>query len=100
MILNILQTVLVLIIFFVVKYLTYQITDVHGLPDWLNYKPFNCYICLTFWTLLGVYAAIGLIFKAYIILIVGIILAILNAIAMWIDQKNKTVNLDEYELDR
>lgn len=95
MLLNLLQIILVGALFLPVKMLTYKITDEWGLPKWLDYKPFNCYLCLTFWTLLAVYLTIGLIFNLKITLFVGIIIAVLNAIAMYIDQKNKTIKIDE-----
>lgn len=95
MVLNLLQIILVGALFLPVKMLTYKITDEWGLPKWLDYKPFNCYLCLTFWTLLAVYLTIGLIFNLKITLFVGVIIAVLNAIAMYINQKNKTIKIDE-----
>lgn len=95
MLLNLLQIILVGALFLPVKMLTYKITDEWGLPKWLDYKPFNCYLCLTFWTLLAVYLTIGLIFNLKITLFVGVIIAVLNAIAMYIDQKNKTIKIDD-----
>ena len=95
MLLNLLQIILVGALFLPVKMLTYKITDEWGLPKWLDYKPFNCSLCLTFWSLLAVYLTIGLIFNLKITLFIGIIIAVLNAIAMYIDQKNKTIKIDE-----
>lgn len=78
--------------------MTYQVTDVWGLPEWLNYKPWNCYLCLTFWTLLFIYLSVGLIFNLKITLFGGILLTVMNALAMWIDQKHKTIKIeDPYE---
>ena len=93
MLLNLLQIILVGALFLPVKMLTYKITDEWGLPKWLDYKPFNCYLCLTFWSLLAVYLTIGLIFNLKITLFIGITIAVLNAIAMYIDQKNKTIKI-------
>lgn len=93
MLLNLLQIILVGALFLPVKMLTYKITDEWGLPKWLDYKPFNCYLCLTFWSLLAVYLTIGLIFNLKITLFIGVIIAVLNAIAMYIDQKNKTIKI-------
>lgn len=87
------QFIIILIIFLIVRYGAYVITEEMGLPRWLNYKPFNCQLCLTFWSLLSLYIAIWVSFSCLIVGIGGIILAILNAIAMWIDQKNKTIKL-------
>lgn len=88
------EFILLLLIFLSVNYGAYWLTEVRGLPEWLQYKPFNCRLCLTFWSLMGIYIALGLSFSCLVILIGGCILAILNAIAMYIDQKQKTVHLD------
>lgn len=95
MFIQIAQVILILAIFILVKWLTYKITDVWGLPVWLDYKPFNCYLCLTFWTLLATYLTVGLIFNLPITLYGGIAMAVLNAIAMWVNQKNKTIKIED-----
>lgn len=89
----ILQVILVLALFIPVKWLTYNITEKWGLPEWLDYKPFSCYLCLTFWSLMAVYLTVGLVFKAYVTLGAGVLLTVLNAVAMYIDQKNKTIKI-------
>lgn len=94
---KLLEFAMILGIFLPVKYLTYWLTEVKGLPEWLNYKPWICNLCLTFWTLIAIYIAIGVSFSCYIIGIGGAIFAILNAIAMWIHQKNNTVSLEDYD---
>ena len=66
-------------------------------PQWLNYKPFNCKICLTFWTLLVLYITIGYALELKVFLYGGILFAISNAGAMLIDQKNNTINIDNYD---
>lgn len=65
-------------------------------PAWLEYKPFCCRICLTFWSLVGegVLAALG---GWWISAVAFWVLAILNAVAMKVDQKNKTISLDDYD---
>ena len=85
--------VITLVIFFSVNYGAYWLTEVRGLPDWLQYKPWICRLCLTFWSLMGVYIAIWVSFSCLVIGIAGILLAIMNALAMWIDQKNKTIKI-------
>ena len=97
---KLIEFALILGIFLPVKYLTYWLTEVKGLPEWLNYKPWICNLCLTFWSLLGIYIAIGASFSCYIIGIGGAIFAILNAIAMWVHQKNNTVSLEDYDKRR
>lgn len=90
------EILIVFIIFFVVNYLAWLITEKWGLPEWLQYKPWVCRTCLTFWTLIFIYSTILVSFSCLYIGIVGNILAILNALAMWIDQKQKTVKLEDY----
>ena len=89
----VLQILLILVIFLPIKYIAYYITEVKGLPQWLDYKPFNCKLCLTFWLLIASYLTIWLAFACLYTAIGGIILAILNALAMWIEQKNKTIKI-------
>lgn len=93
MFIQILQVILIFAMFIVIKWFAWKLTEVWGLPEWLQYKPWNCKLCLTFWSLLATYLSIGLIFNLYITLIGGIALAIMNALAMWIDQKNKTIKI-------
>lgn len=88
------QFILLFAIFFIVNYVGYWLTEVKGMPEWLMYKPFECRLCFTFWSLISVYTAILLSFGCLLYLgIGGIILAILNAIAMYINQKRKTIKL-------
>lgn len=86
----VLQIILILAVFLPIRYAAYYITEVKGLPKWLDYKPFNCKLCLTFWLLIASYLTIWLAFACLYTAIGGIILAILNALAMWIDQRNHT----------
>ena len=90
-----LQALAALIIFFVVNYGAYWLTEVKGLPAWLQYKPWVCRMCLTFWSLMAIYITLWLSFSCLYIAIYGILLAILNAIAMWIDQKDKTIKIED-----
>ena len=90
-----LQALAALIIFFVVNYGAYWITEVKGLPAWLQYKPWVCRMCLTFWSLMGIYITLWLSFSCLYIAIYGILLAILNAIAMWIDKRDKTIKIED-----
>ena len=87
------EFIFVFVIFFTVSYGAYYITEKRGLPDWLQYKPWICRLCLTFWSLVFIYSAIWLSFSCLYIGIIGNLLASMNALAMWIDQKNKTIKL-------
>ena len=92
------QLLAMLIIFIATKYMTYNITEVWGLPKWLQYKPFVCNTCLTFWSLVAIYTT--LLIMGYTWLgISGLIMAVLNAIAMYIDQKQKTESINNYHVD-
>lgn len=89
----ILQVILVLALFIPVRWLTYQITEVWGLPVWLNYRPWSCNLCLTFWSLLAVYLTVGFAFQLWITMGAGLLLTVLNAVAMYVNQKNKTIKI-------
>ena len=93
MFIEMLQVILIFALFIPIRYLAWKVTEEWGLPEWLQYKPWNCKLCFTFWSLLATYLSIGLIFNLPITLYGGIALAIMNALAMWIDQKNKTVKI-------
>lgn len=87
------QFITVFIIFIAINYFAWWFTEKNTVPEFLAYKPFECRLCLTFWSLIGIYAAIGISFKLWVVLITGVVLAILNAIAMIINQRNKTIKV-------
>lgn len=87
------EFIFVFVIFFTVNYGAYYITEKMGLPIWLQYKPFECRLCLTFWSLVFIYSAIWLSFSCLYLGIIGNLLASMNALAMWINQRNKTIKL-------
>lgn len=92
------QLLAMLVIFLATKYMTYNITEVWGLPKWLQYRPFSCNTCLTFWSLVAIYTT--MLITGYTWLgISGLIMAVLNAIAMYIDQRKKTVDVNEFTED-
>lgn len=95
------QFLLVGIIFFVVGYISWWFTekDDGHVPEFLDFKPFSCRMCLTFWSLVAVYIALGIGFKMWVVLIGGIVLAILNAIAMYVNQKQKTIKISDLNND-
>lgn len=95
MFIQILQVILILAMFILIRWFAWKVTEVWGLPEWLQYKPWNCKLCLTLWSLLFSYLTVGLIFHLPITLYGGIALAILNALAMWIDQRNKTIRIED-----
>ena len=92
MIQTIIEILLIPTLFLIITAFTYWLTEYDKIPKWLHYKPFICNKCLTFWTLLGV--GISMFLLNFIITgLALVVLGILNAIAMWIDQKNKTIKI-------
>lgn len=87
------QFVLMILAFFTIKYGAYVMTEEVGMPRWLNYQPWICDLCLTFWSLIFTYTILGLSFGWYYLMVGGIILAVLNAVAMKIHQRNNTIKL-------
>jgi len=85
------------IIFFIINYVVWYITERDKVPEFLQYKPWSCRLCATLWTLVTVYIAIGISFKLWVVLIAGLILAILNAGAMWVNQKNRTIKISDFK---
>ena len=93
------QLLTMLVIFLATKYFTFQLTEVWGLPKWLQYKPFICDTCLTFWSLVAIYTTLLIIGYQWLG-ISGLIMAVLNAIAMYINQKRKTVDVNNYHIEK
>lgn len=91
------QFILVFIIYFIIIPLAYYVTEVKQLPVWLQWKPWTCRLCLSFWSLLFSYVILGLSFGMMYFMITGIILSIFTAIAMHIDQKEKTVKIEDFD---
>lgn len=91
--------VLIIAIFMIVTWFAWWWTEGREKyrPEWLNYQPFNCIVCLTFWLLVFLYITAALIFSSWTIAITGIILASLNAIAMKVHQKHNTVSINDEE---
>ena len=92
------QLLAMLVIFIATKYLTYNITEVWHLPKWLDFKPWSCNTCLTFWSLVAIYTTMLILGYTWLG-ISGLILAVLNAIAMWYDQRKKTVDVNQYHVE-
>ena len=92
------QLLAMLVIFLGTKYMTYNITEVWGLPKWLDYRPWNCALCSCFWSLVAIYTTLLIIGYTWLG-ISGLIMAVLNAIAMWYDQHKKTVDVNQYHVE-
>lgn len=92
-----LEALAALVIFFVMNYAAYWLTEVKGLPSWLQYKPWVCRLCLSFWSMMGIFTTLYLALDLMYVAIYGILLTVLNTAALWIDQKDKTITLEEWE---
>ena len=95
MFIQILQVILVIALFFPIKWLCWKITEVWGLPQWLTYAPWECRKCVSFWSLTSVYLAFGLLLHLWITMAVGLILTVLDTIAVIVDQKKKTIRIKD-----
>ena len=96
----ILEIFITFIVFFVVKSLVFYLTDVKGLPEFLNYKPYCCFKCLSFWSLLTIYPTLFYIsnYEWWYLLIVGISITGLDTTAKHIDENNNFVSIKEIEI--
>lgn len=80
------------ILFILIKFLAYFIIEKKELvPEFLNYKPFNCVQCCSFWTNLIVSIASTYFITPW--LFPWIVITVLDAIAYLIDKKNNTENV-------
>lgn len=95
MILNIFQILLTIATFVGVKYIAYKVTDEYEIPMFLRYKPYICYTCLGFWSLMSIFLTFGFILHLWITMGVGMTLTALDAIAQKIHQKNNTVKIED-----
>ena len=90
MIVNILSIIAALTAFFVIKYAVWYWTEGQKqYPSFLEYKPWCCRKCLGFWTLMTFFIVMWLVFDLPLMAAVGCPLAILDTIAIIIDEKNK-----------
>lgn len=79
--------------YFAIVYGAYYVTEVKRLPQWLQFPPFDCRKCLTFWSNFVTGLVVGLSFSLWITMITVLVMASLTAIAMHIDQKSKTIKI-------
>ena len=74
---------------FLIIWLTWMAVEKHDIiPEWLQFKPYNCRTCLTFWLTAGVavgWWTVGM----HATSITTAVMAVLNAIAMYIDDKQR-----------
>lgn len=91
------EFIIAFLLYFTVLIGAYYATEEMRMPEWLQFPPFHCRKCLTFWSLIISSIVLGLSFELYVMMATVIILATLTAISMHIDQKNKTVRIEEYD---
>lgn len=65
-------------------------------PNFLNFKPFSCEVCFTFWSQLFAFGCFWLISRWDVTLVIGVLLTILTGIAKHVEEKNNTISIDEY----
>lgn len=90
--LKLLIIISLIILFFVVKWLAFLIVQNVQLPAFLDYKPYNCNDCLSFWLNLFISATITFLITK--LSIIYIIITLLDGIAMFFE-KRKAKSLDE-----
>ncbi len=91
---EIILLIVIICIFLLIKWGVYKLIDCGHIPEWLNYKPYICEMCLGFWLLTSIYLALAIIFNY--IFFVGNIITILDVIARYIDIKNNTIKSEDY----
>lgn len=92
---EIIQVILVLCTFLSVKWIAYVITEEWGLPKFLDYEPYKCFKCLSFWSLMSLFLCYGFLLGYWITMGVGAILTVLDTIAFIVHQKNNTVKIND-----
>lgn len=91
MILNLIFIIYTFAVFFAVIWFSEKFT-VSWLPSWLDYKPFNCSKCLSFWLMGTIYVISSYLLEwNLLILILGLTLTILNTIAKIIDERRRII---------
>ena len=91
------EFIIAFLLYFTVLIAAYYATEEMRMPEWLQFPPFHCRKCLTFWSLIISSIVLGLSFELYVMMATVIILASLTAISMHVDQKNKTVRIEDYD---
>lgn len=92
----ILEVVVSLLLFIIIKLITYYLTTIKGMPAILDYQPWNCHKCCQFWTLITAYPTLYIFTNTTYttFLVYGVSFAILDAIAMYINENN-TVSIED-----
>lgn len=91
---NIVQTVMVIVIFVAVKYAAWKVTEENRVPQWLHYMPYICFKCLGFWSLTAIYIACGFLCDLWITMGVGVLLTLLDTIALHQHEKSHMIKIE------
>lgn len=97
MLITLIQLFVTFIVYGGLVYLTHQATEVYGMPKWLDFKPFSCWKCLLFWSQVFTHSIIYLLssFTWHITFALGLILAILTALAMFANENDRTLTEED-----
>ena len=90
------EFILIFVVYMIIMPAAYYVTEIKRPPKWLDWRPWNCRTCLSTWSLLFAYLGIGIAFDLWGFCIGGVILAGLTGIALYIDQKDKTIKIEDY----
>lgn len=96
----ILELTIMIVVFLLCNWVGWLLTEKYTMPKFLQYKPFSCRLCFTWW--LTIFAAICIVLTlGFKVTSIGLaILAVLNVIAMWIDKRQKTVeDINTYQIE-
>lgn len=88
-----LQILIAFAVFFAVRFFSYWFTE--HCPKALMYKPFTCDKCFTFWTMLLIYSIGGTLTESWYFLGLGLLLTVLNVIAMAVAERTQTVSIND-----
>ena len=76
-------------LFFLINWLVWLVVEKWQLvPEWLEYKPFICRTCATFWVLISVAAGLALLGQ-WVGCVALSMLAVANLAAMLINDRNQ-----------
>lgn len=90
-----LDIILAPLLFFITQWLLWALFEKTSWPPrFLAYKPFNCLTCATFWTQLTIAVALAIMAVPTTAILLAV-LAVLNAIARKIDEREHTVKLSD-----
>lgn len=59
------------------------------LPCWLDFKPFNCKLCLTTWTCVVLQTLVALITGLWLYFIAGLVASVIIFTLIHLDEKSK-----------